>query len=34
MERALVKLGIALIKNRYAIASGKEIVDTFKLIIA
>ena len=34
MERTLVKLGIALIKNRYAIASGKEIVDTFKLIIA
>ena len=34
MERALVKLGIALIKNRCTIESGKEIVDIFKLIIA
>ena len=34
MERALVKLGIALIKNRYAIESGKEILDIFKLIVA
>lgn len=34
MERALIKMGIYLIKNRDVIASGNEIVQQFQLIIA
>lgn len=34
MERALIKLGIALIKHRAEFACGKDITETFRLIIA
>ena len=34
MERALVKLGIALIKNRKAFREGKELTECFRLILA
>ena len=34
MERALIKLGIALIKQRASLSSGKEITSLFRLIIA
>lgn len=33
MERALIKLGIALIKNRKGITTGKELTETFQLIL-
>ena len=34
MERALIKLGIALIKQRASLSSGKEITSLFRLILA
>ena len=34
MERALMKLGIALIKNRKTFCSGRELTDVFRLILA
>ena len=34
MERALVKLGIALIKNRKAFCEGRELTEAFRLILA
>ena len=34
MERALVKLGIALIKNRKAVRKGHELTEAFRLILA
>ena len=34
MERALIKLGIALIKQRECLRSGREITDLFRLILA
>lgn len=34
MERALIKQGIALIKNRRTIDSGKKLTDSFQLILA
>lgn len=34
MERALVKLGIALIKNRKAYREGRELTEAFRLILA
>ena len=34
MERALIKLGIALIKNRKAYRKGRELTETFRLILA
>ncbi len=34
MERALIKLGIALIKNRTAYREGRELAETFRLILA
>lgn len=34
MERALIKLGIALIKQRKSIGSGREMVELFRLILA
>ena len=34
MERALVKLGIALIKQRETLRSGRDAVELFRLILA
>ena len=34
MERALIKLGIALIKNRKAYRKGQELTEAFRLILA
>ena len=34
MERALIKLGISLIKERGVIRSGREVTDRFRLILA
>ena len=34
MERALVKLGIALIKNRGSFRAGRELTEAFRLILA
>ena len=34
MERALIKLGIALIKQRNNLRAGKEITSLFRLILA
>jgi 5-methylthioribose kinase len=34
MERALIKLGIALIKQRESLRSGREITSLFRLILA
>ena len=34
MERVLVKLGTALIKNRRTFRSGGELTETFRLILA
>ena len=34
MERALIKMGISLIMNRYDFSSGKEITREFKLILS
>ena len=34
MERALIKLGIALIKNRTTYREGRELSEAFRLILA
>ena len=34
MERALIKLGIALIKQRESLGSGRELTELFRLILA
>ena len=34
MERALVKLGVALIKQRETLCTGRDVVELFRLILA